>query len=96
MQDHAGQYYCNNNNQVTNPCPQNTITGMVSEGTAGTSTGDGLANCLNEAASWNAAGGSTADFYRAARIYNTGSITNGNALEQVNAGNPCYSSDIAK
>lgn len=56
---------------------------------AGTETGDGLANCLNEA---NATGAEA--FYRAARIYNSGSVDASGDLG-VGVGTPCYASDIA-
>jgi hypothetical protein len=56
---------------------------------AGTETGDGLANCLNEA---NATGAQA--FYRAARIYNSGSVSTSGDLG-VGVGTPCYASDIA-
>lgn len=48
MQDHNGYYTCNDNGNVQTPCPDNTIYGMISEGTAGTDDGDGLANCINQ------------------------------------------------
>jgi hypothetical protein len=46
MQDHAGAANCIG----VNPCPTDKIHTMISEGTAGTAAGDGLANCLKEAA----------------------------------------------
>jgi hypothetical protein len=89
MQDHAGSANCIN----VNPCPSSTITKMISEGTAGTDAGDGLANCLNEAVSEGGKGGQA--FYWAARIYNTGSYTAGSDLGKPEYGTSCYSSDIA-
>jgi hypothetical protein len=89
MQDHAGSASCVN----TNPCPKDKITQMISEGTAGTQAGDGLANCLNEAAS---KGGKDAQtFYWGARIYNTGSYAPPADLGKPKYGTSCYSSDIA-
>jgi hypothetical protein len=54
MQDHNGYYTCNSDltDEIDYPCSQDTITGMVSEGTAGTDDGDGLANCINESNWW--------------------------------------------
>ncbi|KAK9445020.1 glycoside hydrolase [Metarhizium brunneum] len=71
MQDHDGAASCNDGGKVCNPCPSDTIYKMISEGTAGTDDGDGLANCIN-----GAGGGDVAAFYRAARIYNSGDISN--------------------
>jgi len=95
MQDHDGGATCNDNGYVQTPCPSDVILQMVRDGTAGTDAGDGLANCLNGAANWNPNGGDDADFYRAARIYNSGSIADSGNLEEGIATH-CYSSDIAK
>ncbi|KAH8904705.1 hypothetical protein BR93DRAFT_960804 [Coniochaeta sp. PMI_546] len=89
MQDHNGAGTCNENGNVQNPCPTGVITQMIREGTAGTSSGDGLANCINQA-------GTSADqaFYKAARIYNSGSIDSSTRLE-CGIATHCYASDIA-
>ena len=55
----------------------------------GTDSGDGLANCLNEAGTSDAQA-----FYRAARIYNSGSIDSSGDLG-AGIATHCYSSDIA-
>jgi hypothetical protein len=53
MQSHAGSNTCNNGNGlITNPCPQATITGMVTDGVAGTTSGWGLADCINDSDWW--------------------------------------------
>lgn len=57
---------------------------------AGTSSGDGLANCLNEAP----AGSGAQAFYQAARIYNSGSIDSSGDLGK-GVATHCYASDIA-
>ncbi|OKL58451.1 hypothetical protein UA08_06151 [Talaromyces atroroseus] len=89
MQDHDGSHSCNSDGTVQDPCPDSEIEGMISEGTAGTESGDGLANCINEA------GVSTVEaYYRAARIYNSGSVASSGDLG-VGAGTPCYASDVA-
>jgi hypothetical protein len=90
MQTHDGPGTCNSNGDVQEPCPDDTIFQMVSDGTAGTPSGDGLANCINESG-W----GTDADFYRAARIYNSGSIDPSGEL-QAGVATHCYASDIAK
>ncbi|KAL1969792.1 hypothetical protein VTN77DRAFT_7301 [Rasamsonia byssochlamydoides] len=91
MQDHDGSATCNyGNGDVVNPCPQSTITQMVDDGTGGTASGDGLANCLNEAP----AGAGAQAFYQAARIYNSGSIDPSGDLG-AGVATHCYASDIA-
>jgi hypothetical protein len=89
MQDHNGAATCNENGQVQNPCPTGVITSMVRDGTAGTPSGDGLANCINEANT-----GADQAFYKAARIYNSGSIDSSTRLE-CGIATHCYASDIA-
>jgi hypothetical protein len=78
MQDHDGDGTCNSDltGEIDDPCPDATITLMVSEGTAGTADGDGLAQCINESGL-----GTDADFYRAARLYNSGGIDDSGNLE---------------
>lgn len=56
---------------------------------AGTASGDGLANCINQA---NASGAQA--YYKAARIYNSGSIAPSGNLQDGIATN-CYAADIA-
>lgn len=94
MQDHNGAATCNENGNVQNPCPDATITQMVRDGTAGTSSGDGLANCVNQGGNWDQNNGDVAAFYKAARIYNSGSIASSGNLEDGIATH-CYASDIA-
>jgi hypothetical protein len=91
MQDHNGSGTCNSDitGEVDNPCPDSTITQMVTDGTGGTPDGDGLAQCINQSG-W----GTEADFYRAARLYNSGSI-DGSGNLQDGIATHCYSSDIA-
>jgi hypothetical protein len=54
MQSHDGSHTCNSDitGVISNPCSQATITGMVTDGVAGTSTGWGLADCINESDWW--------------------------------------------
>jgi hypothetical protein len=47
MQSHNGAGTCNEAT-VSNPCPSSEITQMIEDGTAGTSSGDGLKQCLAE------------------------------------------------
>ncbi len=103
MQDHNGTATCNSNHvkdgqllwdgQASIPCPSDQISAMILEGTSGTDSGNGLANCINTAAGL---GGSGAEaYYWAARIYNTGSYIAGSDLSAPPAGTSCYATDIA-
>ena len=93
MQDHDGSATCWSNGAsgvvVQNPCPASTITQMIQEGTSGTASGDGLSQCLSEAGTSDVSA-----FYRAARIYNSGSIAPSGDLGQ-GVATHCYASDIA-
>lgn len=89
MQDHNGTASCNSNGFVQDPCPKNVITQMILEGAGGTTWGDGLAQCINSAGTHDVSA-----FYRAARIYNSGSIDKSDKLEKGIATH-CYASDIA-
>ncbi|KAM3443591.1 hypothetical protein MY4824_000477 [Beauveria thailandica] len=85
MQSHNGANSCYN----VKPCPKSTIKGMIEDGVKGTADGDGLKQLLAKA------GGSGATtFYRAARMYNSGSIDPSGDLEKGIATH-CYASDIA-
>jgi hypothetical protein len=91
MQDHNGDGTCNSDitGVSQNPCPSSAILQMITDGTAGTSDGDGLAQCINQSGL-----GSDADFYRAARIYNSGSIASSDQLQD-GVATHCYASDVA-
>ncbi|KAK1249532.1 hypothetical protein MKX07_003048 [Trichoderma sp. CBMAI-0711] len=89
MQNHNGKAFCNDNKKLTTPCPAATIHEMIREGTSGTSSGDGLAHCINLSGN-----GDVSDYYRAARIYNSGSISKTGNLES-NIATHCYASDVA-
>lgn len=94
MQDHAGSATCNTGvsgtvGTVQNPCPQSMIQQMVTEGTAGTSAGDGLKQCIATAACTD-----VSMYYKAARIYNSGSLpADGNLGED--GATDSYSMDVA-
>ena len=92
MQDHNGVGTCNSDLEpfdVQNPCPTEIIELMVREGSAGTDDGDGLAALVNQAGAAD-----TSSFYKAARLYNSGSIAPSGHLEDGFATH-CYASDIA-
>ncbi|KAF2097286.1 hypothetical protein NA57DRAFT_77540 [Rhizodiscina lignyota] len=88
MQDHDGAATCNDGGSVQNPCPADTITQMLRDGVEGTSQGDGLKQCISEAGTDD-----VSKYYRAARIYNSGSVTDNNLAAGV--ATHCYASDIA-
>ena len=91
MQDHNGTTTCNNGTEdgVKYPCPTEMIERMIQDGTGGTSWGDGLAQCIN-----NADSDDVSAFYQAARIYNSGTVDESGNLEDGIATH-CYASDIA-
>ena len=89
MQSHAGSGTCNSGSSVSNPCPMSEITQMLKDGTTGTSSGDGLQQCLQQANT-----GSVSQYYVAARIYNSGSVPSSGDLGAPGS-TPCYASDIA-
>jgi hypothetical protein len=89
MQSHDGAGSCNKNGVMTTPCPQDEITLMIQDGTAGTSAGDGLQQCFAAQS-----GETAARYYKAARTYNSGSIASSGNLGQGIATH-CYASDIA-
>ncbi len=89
MQDHDGDGTCNEDGVVKDPCPTSEIKEMVSDGSAGTQHGDGLAQCINKSDADNVSA-----FYKAARLYNSGSIDKSGNLED-GVATHCYASDIA-
>lgn len=70
------------------PCPEAVIRQMIQDGTGGTATGAGLQQALMQAGTSD-----VSRFYRAARIYNSGSLGLGDLAD--GAATPCYASDIA-
>lgn len=92
MQDHNGTATCNDGvdaDSVRDPCPADMILSMVEDGVGGTEWGDGLAQCINKAE-----GADVSAFYRAARIYNSGSLHESGDLGKGGATH-CYASDVA-
>ncbi|KAL1305286.1 hypothetical protein AAFC00_002192 [Neodothiora populina] len=90
MQSHNGAGTCNEGGTVQTPCPASEIQQMVEDGVAGTSSGDGLVQCLAETGVTD-----ISKFYRAARIYNGG--VGGYRPDDLGSGccTLCYSSDVA-
>lgn len=87
MQSAQGKGTCNPNGSPISPCSDATIRQMIHDGT----NGDGLETTLTQCV---ADAGTTDDskWYKAARLYNAGRITDNN----LGIGpTPCYASDIA-
>ena len=57
------------------PCPSSEITQMITDGTAGTSSGDGLRQCLQQTCTSD-----VSQYYNAAKLYNSGSIDSSSDL----------------
>ncbi|KAF2861745.1 hypothetical protein K470DRAFT_293997 [Piedraia hortae CBS 480.64] len=93
MQSHEGSHSCNSGAQVTTPCPAEEIQGMITEGMQGTASSStyALHGGISQAAHVD-----VSRFYKAAKIYNSGSIpTGGDLTSTAGAATYCYSSDIA-
>jgi len=90
MQDHDGAGSCNRDGVVQTPCPASEITQMITDGTTGTASGDGLVQCIAET---NLSDVSM--YYAGARIYNGG--IGGYVPDNLGSGccTLCYSSDVA-
>jgi hypothetical protein len=84
------------------PCPASEIYGMLQDGVGGTDAGDGLAGIMDELSNGTATNGMdfgnatsvTQLYYRAARMYNSGSIDPSGILE-LGGSTHCYASDVA-
>ena len=99
MQSHEGSHSCNTD-QATDgvvvkkgvsqtPCPASEITGMITDGVSGTSSGPGLQQLLKSV------GGNDAQaYYKVARMYNSGSIPADGNLSGAGA-TASYASDVA-
>lgn len=89
MRSHDGTGTCNDSGVIQDPCPSSEITQMIEDGTAGTSSGDGLKQCLAETGVSD-----MSMYYKAARIYNSGSIDKSGNLG-AGGSTHCYVSNIA-
>jgi hypothetical protein len=89
MQSHNGEATC----EGVNPCPKHVIKEMIHQGTAGTSTGEGLKQVL-DTTSGVVGGMNERAFYAAARKYNSGSVDYTN-LNYAFISTACYATDVA-
>lgn len=88
MQSFNGKSSCNPDGNGVVPCPAETIKGMISEG-AGIGLEFGLGQAIEKSGASD-----VSKYYKAARIYNSGSIAaSGNLGDGI--ATHCYSSDIA-
>jgi len=92
FQSHDGTGSCNKDGQIQTPCPQAEIVQMVRDGVEGTTAGPGLQQLLITTGA--ASDDNISRFYRAARMYNSGSVAASGRLEDGIATH-CYSSDVA-
>ena len=93
FQSHDGTGSCHD--RPSGPCPQEDIFQMVKDGVGGTSQGDGLKQCLEKSRDGHSVGEDGAvPYYRAARLYNSGSPGPDGDLGREGA-TPCYCSDVA-
>jgi hypothetical protein len=102
MQDHSGLHSCNPHGTEMKPCPYEQIYGMIQDGVAGTTAGDGLAACLNEAVKLSPSNSTVPPpkseaqaYYMAARLYNSGVLDPAGILDNASGSTGCYCSDIA-
>ncbi|EXJ91989.1 hypothetical protein A1O3_00539 [Capronia epimyces CBS 606.96] len=96
MQSFKGKGSCNRDGQLLSPCPASIIHQMIVDGTAAPVDGITLVKALNQATS----AGITdlaQGFYRAARLYNSGtnSLPANGDLGGAPGATLCYASDIA-
>nr|POE65961.1 hypothetical protein CFP56_57651 [Quercus suber] len=99
MQSHNGTGTCNTNSAsllvvagtglVQTPCPTSEIQQMIMDGVDGTNSGDGLKQLLVKQGRTD-----VSKWYRAARMYNGGSVAASGNLEE-GCCTVCYASDIA-
>lgn len=95
LQSYMGSAKCNSGSatspsDVLSPCPAATIHNMIDQGTMGTVPGGmSLTYALKKAAASD-----VSRYYKAARIYNSGSIASSGLLQD-GVATHCYASDIA-
>jgi LysM domain len=89
MQSHNGAGTCNDKGVIQTPCPAPVILQMVRDGAAGTDSGHGLVQLLQQSS-----GSEASRYYQAARKYNSGSVDPSGDLG-AGIATHCYSSDVA-
>lgn len=89
FQSNQGEGTCNDGSMVQNPCPKDEIYQMIEDGVQGTAHGDGLEQLFDKAT-----GNGAQRYYRAARMYNSGSVDSPGNLG-LGVATHCYCSDVA-
>ncbi|KAF2732974.1 hypothetical protein EJ04DRAFT_513525 [Polyplosphaeria fusca] len=87
MQSHDGSATCNEGT-TQNPCPQDTIESMIMQG-AGVGVDFGLKQAIAQSAASD-----VSQYYKGARIYNSGSVDSSGNLG-AGIATHCYASDVA-
>ncbi|KAI4194160.1 MAG: hypothetical protein LQ350_007927 [Teloschistes chrysophthalmus] len=96
MQDHDGPATCNEDAAPVYPCPYTAIEEMIREGSAGTTDAMGTPQ-MGLVEAWREAVGrldGASRWYRASRIYNSGSVDASGDLG-LGVATHCYASDVA-
>ncbi|KAL9587972.1 MAG: hypothetical protein Q9203_003210 [Teloschistes exilis] len=96
MQDHDGPATCNEDAAPVYPCPYTAIEEMIREGSAGTTDAMGTPQ-MGLVEAWREAEGrleGASRWYRASRIYNSGSVDPSGDLG-LGVATHCYASDVA-
>ncbi|KAL9583630.1 MAG: hypothetical protein Q9212_002595 [Teloschistes hypoglaucus] len=96
MQDHDGPATCNEDAAPVYPCPYTAIEEMIREGSAGTTDAMGTPQ-MGLVEAWREAVGrldGASRWYRASRIYNSGSVDPSGDLG-MGVATHCYASDVA-
>lgn len=86
FQSHDGSGTCYQKSE----CPASEITLQIQNGVTGTSSGAGLQQCISQSHATD-----VSKYYKAARIYNSGSIASSGDLSDGEGATNCYSSDVA-
>lgn len=89
FQSNRGEGTCNDGTGAQSPCPKDEIHQMIKDGVQGTAHGDGLEQLLSKAT-----GAGAQRYYRAARMYNSGSVDSSGDLD-LGVATHCYCSDVA-
>jgi hypothetical protein len=93
MQSHAGQGTCNSNGVVSVPCSYAMIRQMILDGSDRPSPADSFA--LRSLLQLAGGSDQAISYYRAARMYNSGSLATSGLLEDGLGATDSYASDIA-
>lgn len=94
MQSHNGPATCNEDATPRTPCPYGVVEEMIREGTAGAGFGEDIMGLVEALRVAEGEVDDVARYYRAARIYNSGSVDPSGDLGK-GVATHCYASDVA-